>query len=225
MSDVDEVNFDIAFDLIRPVVQGMVDIGKVLTEDGLQIILAAVKPTPAPSTIPKAPVTGTSASIVKPIATKPSELGKKNTVNMYIQPIYLFKGTRRSTTLLPGPAAQTNGAVVPMSPTTTANRLNVNASLFRPNPKGPTSPIPSSMSASTSPKAKPTESSPPTPNPFFGTKIMKNGVVHIKDDFNSFKHNKVDVSTPFMQPMVYPPGIPLNNQFTNSFQSLTPSFV
>ena len=32
---------------------------------------------------------------------------------------------------------------------------------------------------------------PTTPNPFFGRLIKKNPPVHIKDDFNPFKHNKV----------------------------------
>ncbi|KIK47015.1 hypothetical protein CY34DRAFT_333359 [Suillus luteus UH-Slu-Lm8-n1] len=36
MSDVDENNFDRAFDLIRPVIQGTADVGKALTEDELQ---------------------------------------------------------------------------------------------------------------------------------------------------------------------------------------------
>ncbi|KAG1811090.1 putative halogenase [Suillus variegatus] len=36
MSDVDEDNFDRAFDLIRPVIQGIADVGKALTEDELQ---------------------------------------------------------------------------------------------------------------------------------------------------------------------------------------------
>ncbi|KAH7922202.1 FAD/NAD(P)-binding domain-containing protein [Leucogyrophana mollusca] len=36
MSDVDEDNFDRAFDLIRPVIQGTADVGKTLTEDELQ---------------------------------------------------------------------------------------------------------------------------------------------------------------------------------------------
>ncbi|KAG1781643.1 hypothetical protein EV702DRAFT_1072354 [Suillus placidus] len=166
-------------------------VSRMPTSTSNKIVTASAKPTPAPPAIPKAPVAGTSASVVKPIATKPSELSKKNAVNMYIQPIPPFKGAKRSTTPLPGPATHTNGAAVPTSPTTTANRLNANASSFRPNPKGPTSPIPSSTSASASPKTKPAESSPPTPNPFFGTKIMKKGAVHIKDDFNPFKHNKV----------------------------------
>ncbi|KAG1720058.1 putative halogenase [Suillus lakei] len=37
MSDVDEDNFDRAFDLIRPVIQGTADVGKALTEDELQV--------------------------------------------------------------------------------------------------------------------------------------------------------------------------------------------
>ncbi|KAG1773434.1 hypothetical protein EDD22DRAFT_857547 [Suillus occidentalis] len=151
-------------------------VSRMPTSTSNKIVPATAKPTPAPPAIQKAP---------------PSELGKKNSVNMYIQPIPPFKGAKRSTTPLPGPATHTNGAAVPTSPTTTANRLNANASSFRPNLKGPTSPIPSSTSASASPKAKPAESSPSTPNPFFGTKIMKKGAVHIKDDFNPFKHNKV----------------------------------
>ena len=32
---------------------------------------------------------------------------------------------------------------------------------------------------------------PPAPNPFFGTKVVKKATVHVKDDFNPFKHNKV----------------------------------
>ncbi|KAF7327989.1 hypothetical protein MKEN_00379500 [Mycena kentingensis (nom. inval.)] len=36
LSDIDENNFDRAFDLIRPVIQGTADAGKVLTEDELQ---------------------------------------------------------------------------------------------------------------------------------------------------------------------------------------------
>lgn len=36
MSDIDEGNFDRAFDLIRPVIQGTADAGQMLTEDELQ---------------------------------------------------------------------------------------------------------------------------------------------------------------------------------------------
>lgn len=37
---------------------------------------------------------------------------------------------------------------------------------------------------------------PSTPNPFFGPRIIKkNTPVHVKDDFNPFKHNKVAEAT------------------------------
>lgn len=160
-----------------------------------KIIAARAKPVVAP-TVTKAPVAGTSTSAAKPTATKAVEFGKKPIVSMYIQPIPAFKGPKRSPTPSHGAATQTNGAAVPTSPTSTA-RLNANASSFRPtnlkanaSTPGPTSPIPSSTSASASPKAKPAESSP-TSNPFFGAKVIKKGAIHIKDDFNPFKHNKV----------------------------------
>ncbi|KAI9566778.1 hypothetical protein HD554DRAFT_2173956 [Boletus coccyginus] len=148
------------------------------------------------STKPLAPTPSASTSKVAP---KPSEPGKTNgkpTINMFIQPIPPFKGNKTKS-----PSPQTNGSssttTVPTSPTST-NRLNANASSFRPNPKasaftpGPTSPIPSttSASASASPHVKPAESTP-VPNPFFGAKVVKKATVHVKDDFNPFKHNKV----------------------------------
>ena len=37
MSDVNEDNFDRAFDLLRPVIQGTADVGRSLTEDELQV--------------------------------------------------------------------------------------------------------------------------------------------------------------------------------------------
>ncbi|PPQ95227.1 hypothetical protein CVT26_014918 [Gymnopilus dilepis] len=82
-------------------------------------------------------------------------------------------------------------------------RLNVNASSFRPNPKasafspltanspkpGANGALPPSNSVSPKPKS---DSTPATPNPFFGTRpIKKSAPVHVKDDFNPFKHNKV----------------------------------
>jgi hypothetical protein len=33
--------------------------------------------------------------------------------------------------------------------------------------------------------------SPPVPNPFFGKVALKKSPVHVKDDFNPFKFNKV----------------------------------
>ncbi|KAH7884723.1 hypothetical protein F5I97DRAFT_1491510 [Phlebopus sp. FC_14] len=154
------------------------------------------KPTPSANVSAKAPVA--SSSTTKVGGVKPAETSKangKSTISMFIQPIPPFKGNKSR------PAAQANGAsssaAVPTSPTAAANRLNANASSFRPNPKantftpGPTSPIPSVTSASASPKVKAAESSPPTPNPFFGSKVIKKGTVHVKDDFNPFKYNKV----------------------------------
>ncbi|PPQ99133.1 hypothetical protein CVT24_009323 [Panaeolus cyanescens] len=90
----------------------------------------------------------------------------------------------------------------PISPNTAANRLNVNASSFRPNPKAnafnPVAPTPTkggppnAAAASNSVSPKPKQDSPATPNPFFGTRPMKKSApVHVKDDFNPFKHNKV----------------------------------
>ncbi|KIJ62803.1 hypothetical protein HYDPIDRAFT_93541 [Hydnomerulius pinastri MD-312] len=161
----------------------------------------ARKPAPSANASARTPAPTASTSTAKVPITKPAEPIKTNgkaAINMFIQPIPPFKGAKARS-----PAPQANGTsttiAVPTSPTSTANRLNANASSFRPNPKanafapGPTSPIPSatSASASASPKTKPAESSPPTPNPFFGAKVIKKGAVHVKDDFNPFKHNKV----------------------------------
>ncbi|KAF8554378.1 hypothetical protein OG21DRAFT_1412629 [Imleria badia] len=160
----------------------------------------ARKPIPvtAVSTKPSAPTSSASTSKVAPKPLEASKTNGKPTINMYIQPIPPFKGNKTKS-----PSPQTNGSssstTVPTSPTST-NRLNANASSFRPNPKasaftpGPTSPIPStasaSASASASPQVKPAESVS-TPNPFFGTKVVKKATVLVKDDFNPFKHNKV----------------------------------
>ena len=96
--------------------------------------VAAARAKPVVPTVTKAPIAGASTSTSKPLTTKPAELVKKPTVSMYIQPIPPFKGEKRSPTPSHGTATQTNGAAVPMSPTSTA-RLNANASSFRPNPK------------------------------------------------------------------------------------------
>ncbi|KAI9060667.1 hypothetical protein FKP32DRAFT_1605462 [Trametes sanguinea] len=98
-------------------------------------------------------------------------------------------------------------AASPLSPTA-ANRLNVNASSFRPtgaakvspfSPGGSPNPNANAAASSTSsPKGKPAEaaggSASPQgpPNPFFGPRLPKRSPpVHIKDDFNPFKHHKV----------------------------------
>ncbi|KAH9481288.1 PAB1-binding protein 1 [Psilocybe cubensis] len=102
-----------------------------------------------------------------------------------------------------------NAAMSPLSPNTAA-RLNVNASSFRPNPKanafnpvaapaknGPGAngaPSANASGASGTPNSSKSksDSAPATPNPFFGTRIIKKSTpVHVKDDFNPFKHNKV----------------------------------
>ncbi|KAF8972204.1 hypothetical protein BDZ97DRAFT_1913428 [Flammula alnicola] len=123
----------------------------------------------------------------------------------------------------PSAAAAQSSAMSPN--TAAANRLNINASSFRPNPKanafnpvilrafvltaesvlpspksGPVSGSGPNAGASasggaashtSSPKPK-GDSTPITPNPFFGTRLIKKSTpVHVKDDFNPFKHNKV----------------------------------
>ena len=107
---------------------------RVPVSTSIKIAPIPAKPAAVPA-VTKTPVAGTSTSIAKPVAMKPAELGKKPAVNMYIQPIPPFKGPKRSFTPLPSAATHTNGAAVPTSPTSTANRLNANASSFRPNLK------------------------------------------------------------------------------------------
>jgi hypothetical protein len=183
---------------------------------------AGVVPTPAAKTTAAAAsgaqkALATQKSAANAQAVKTAATAKP--VNMFIQAIPPFKGSKprqsanatvstntKTSTVVSG-ATHTSGSdsgsgagsgspgiIAPMSPTTAANnRLNVNASSFRPNPKGSTSPNPSvtSASASVSPKPK-AESIPTAPNPFFGTRpIKKSAPVNIKDDFNPFKHNKV----------------------------------
>ncbi|KII90025.1 hypothetical protein PLICRDRAFT_29180 [Plicaturopsis crispa FD-325 SS-3] len=166
---------------------------------------ATRKATPAPPGSAKAP----PASAQKPAAAaaKPAEPAKKGAISMFIQPIPAFKGPKQSrpaansnnangssaprAPAAPVPSAPAPAANPPMSPNT-ANRLNVNAHSFRPNTKA--TPSPSTQSASLSPKPKQSDTprSSSTPNPFFGTRVIKkNTPVHIKDDFNPFKHNKV----------------------------------
>jgi PAB1-binding protein PBP1 len=176
------------------------------------------KPSAPPSSAPKPPqLTAPSASGVQKTAankTMPSESAKAPATKpslMVIQAIPPFKGPKQRQTL-PNQSSSngsTNGSAAaitpsnsnapPMSPTTAANnRLNVNASSFRPNPKAnafspvTTSPAASTVaSASVSPKPR-SETIAATPNPFFGTRpIKKSPPVNIKDDFNPFKHNKV----------------------------------
>ncbi|KLO17196.1 hypothetical protein SCHPADRAFT_900824 [Schizopora paradoxa] len=124
-------------------------------------------------------------------------------ISMVIQPIPPFRGGKKSTSNEGKPttsAASGGSPAQPLSPTS-AQRLNVNASAFRPNPKAVAfTPVTSngpSPSGSNSPappkKAQETvrPSAPQAPNPFFGTQtIKKSQSVSVKDDFNPFKHGK-----------------------------------
>ncbi|KAG8961563.1 hypothetical protein FRC00_011864 [Tulasnella sp. 408] len=113
-------------------------------------------------------------------------------IRMTIQKIPPFDPNKKRN-LEPAAAPSTstsNGATTPVSPSAppaTASKLNANASAF--NPKAPTfkpggpSPAPSGSSD------KPTEAV--SPNPYFGVRPIKRVPVHIKDDFNPFKYNKV----------------------------------
>ena len=119
---------------------------------------------------------------------------------MFIQAIPPFKSKRTSVTPAgTSPTPSANGAQpaavrtnssnnanisTPLSPTA-ANRLNVNASSFRPTPK--------SAQPSSSPKVKEQQAATQNqPNPFFGTRpLKKTPPAHIKDDFNPFKYAKV----------------------------------
>jgi hypothetical protein len=131
---------------------------------------------------------------------------------MVIQPIPPFKGKKSHTVAQPsngttqvttkpsgsGSAAQPTKTAEPTKADLAANKLNVNATSFRPNPKAvaftPASPNTAvGPSANSSPKTKPegSSTSPPVPNPFFGKVVLKKAPVHVKDDFNPFKFNKV----------------------------------
>ncbi|KAI0325548.1 hypothetical protein GY45DRAFT_1260697 [Cubamyces sp. BRFM 1775] len=154
---------------------------------------------------------GVAAAVAGKTVTAPSKPGEgSKKISMFIQPIPPFKGKRSSTSpgqgQQPGQQPQSavptaNGgakpAASPLSPTA-VNRLNVNASSFRPTAKGSPfspggSPNPNAASSTSSPKVKPAEAASPQgpPNPFFGPRPPKRSAVHIKDDFNPFKNHKV----------------------------------
>ncbi|KAL0580956.1 poly(A)-binding protein binding protein [Marasmius crinis-equi] len=156
-----------------------------------------------------------------------TEAGKPQKPVMFIQAIPAFKGAKTKQNLTPAsnstpPSSSSQAAAKSTSPgpaanaanaaaaAAAANRLNVNASSFRPNPRasaftpGATSPSTSTQtlgSASASPKAK--EAGPATPNPFFGSRPVKKGPpVNVKDDFSPFKNGKV--ADPQTVPGVWP---------------------
>ncbi|KAI0250212.1 hypothetical protein BJV78DRAFT_1283349 [Lactifluus subvellereus] len=137
---------------------------------------------------------------------------KSGRINMVIPPIPPFKGkksqpssqpsntTAQVTTKPAGSGTNTQSTKIADGTKADAapNKLNVNATPYRPNPKALafTPASPSTVvgpSANSSPKAKPegSSTSPPTPNPFFGKVVLKKTPVHVKDDFNPFKFNKV----------------------------------
>ncbi|KAF9450887.1 hypothetical protein P691DRAFT_422938 [Macrolepiota fuliginosa MF-IS2] len=169
---------------------------------------------PAVTVIPKPTAAQTPAIAQKPSAAGPTASKSETAVKkipMFIQSIPPFKGSRvkpTSTSTTPNiTSASANGAngnatpattattsPVPMSPTTTsANRLNVNASSFRPNLKGtaPNTAVPSTTTQNVA-SPKPKQPEPVVHNPFFGVRpIKKSSVTHIKDDFSPFKNSKV----------------------------------
>ncbi|TFY52326.1 hypothetical protein EVG20_g10598 [Dentipellis fragilis] len=134
--------------------------------------------------------------------------GAGKRISMFIQPIPAFKGKssapQKPTVNTSGQALQAgkgaNGGTPVLTPTT-ANKLNVNASSFKPNPKAVAfTPVSASPNTAVSPSIasaspKPKGESPPTPNPFFGNRVLKKQPVHVKDDFNPFKYNKVAEAT------------------------------
>ncbi|KAG6885670.1 hypothetical protein C0993_011434 [Termitomyces sp. T159_Od127] len=167
---------------------------------GAQVAAAKISGASSRPVPPPAAKTSTNP-VATPAAAKGSSTAKANVSSetpakkpaMVIQPIPPFKGRKAApaaaATPTPTPTANgassaAKGANGSMSPV--ANRLNVNASSFRPNAKASTfTPGGPNASASASPKPK----SEVTHNPFFGARpIKKSAPVNIKDDFNPFKH-------------------------------------
>ncbi|KAH9002958.1 hypothetical protein EDB86DRAFT_2894179 [Lactarius hatsudake] len=154
-------------------------------------------------------VSSPSVASTKTPATAPTKGAR---ISMVIQAIPPFKGKKSQTASQPSNAAtqvttKASGSGTSSQSTKSTesakldiavNKLNVNATSFRPNPKAvaftPASPNTAvGPSANSSPKTKPegSSTSPPTPNPFFGKIALKKTPVHVKDDFNPFKFNKV----------------------------------
>ncbi|KAG8904527.1 hypothetical protein FRB99_001610 [Tulasnella sp. 403] len=141
----------------------------------------------------------TSAAVSKTTSTpaKDGQTGTKRIpISMTIPKIPPFDPNKRRDPNASKPAANGNGtpsatSTTPASPTAsvTPSKLNVNAVTFTPKPSA-FKPGSTGTGPSTSPNPKPAEM---TPNPYFGVRpINKRSVpIHIKDDFNPFKHNKV----------------------------------
>ncbi|KAG6820949.1 hypothetical protein H0H93_009185 [Arthromyces matolae] len=168
----------------------------------------ALPPAAKTSTTPVA--ASSSAAVTKGSMTmkaNASEAPIKKSA-MVIQAIPPFKGNKAARPAAGTPPAVngttvTNGATATppanqanngnMSPVA-ANRLNVNASSFRPNAKASafTPGGPSTNNSNNNASASPKPKSDVVPNPFFGTRpIKKSPPVNIKDDFNPFKNGKV----------------------------------
>ena len=220
---------------------------------------AANPPTPTvtsrvtPSTSGNVSSTGSTSSklaaspSVVSTKTPTSTATKSGRINMVIQSIPPFKGKKsqpsKSTTQAmtkpsgSGAGAQSTKNAEPAKADGAANKLNVNATSFRPNPKAvaftPVNFYPITLvnsltlfiSVSRLPRTRllvhrrihlprpnlrayvdvtcsaswpvsrrlslQSSTSPPVPNPFFGKVVLKKTPVHVKDDFNPFKFNKV----------------------------------
>lgn len=162
--------------------------------DNRKTLAPVPKPAAALATTQKPTTTSKTAEASKPAGGKPL-------ISMHIQAIPPFKGQKsKPTTPTPPTNGTANGTAAPpanvikpsvsSTPSNSNNKLNVNASSFRPGSKGPTTTGSPGASASSSPKPKEAVANPP--NPFFGAKPIKKGTpVNVKDDFNPFKHNKI----------------------------------
>ncbi|TRM64619.1 hypothetical protein BD626DRAFT_492463 [Schizophyllum amplum] len=150
--------------------------------------LKASVASPKAAAAPPATTGNQKTAATKPAADKPRlSASGKPLVSMVIQPIPAFKGQKARPVSQQPPAST---AQVPMSPNGN-NKLNVNASSFKPTTKASPSPSPSTTTSST-PNGVATKPKPEAPNPFFGARpLRKLPAVHLKDDFNPFKHGKV----------------------------------
>ncbi|KAL1702267.1 hypothetical protein EV121DRAFT_210441 [Schizophyllum commune] len=146
-----------------------------------------VSPKERPLAAPPASASNTKTTAAKPSDKPRLSASGKPLVPMVIQPIPPFKGPKsRPVSQQPTPSS----AQAPLSPNG-INKLNVNASSFKPGPKGSPAPSPSPVAPTPNgaPAGKP---KPEAPNPFFGTRpLRKLPAVHLKDDFNPFKSGKV----------------------------------
>lgn len=148
----------------------------------------------------------------KPAATAPadSSAAPKPKGGMFIQEIPPFnrnKVRKPGTPAAPGttPSGQPAAPAIqatPSSPTTAqaTARLNANASVFKPNANAPVFKPVSPGATPPPPKGKenvakdaPAVAQTEPPNPFYGARApTKKGVsVHLKEDFNPFRHSKV----------------------------------